>query len=90
MDTADLFFKNINFKKMFDTGNMFISDTIHKTYISVDEKGTEAAAVTAIAMAGSALPPEPCQIKFNKPFWFMIKDKNSQETLFIGKYSFAN
>jgi serpin B len=74
---------------MFDMGNMFITEAIHKTYISVDEKGTEAAAVTAIAMAGSALPPEPIDIKFNKPFYFIIRDNNSAETLFMGRYAFA-
>ena len=78
-----------DFKKMFNMGNMFITNTIHKTYISVDEKGTEAAAVTAIAMAGSALPPEPVEIKFNKPFWFVVRDNFSGETLFIGRYAFA-
>ncbi len=78
-----------DFKNMFDMGNMFITEAIHKTYISVDEKGTEAAAVTAIGMAGSALPPEPIDIKFNKPFYFIIRDNNSAETLFMGRYAYA-
>jgi serpin B len=80
-----------DFKNMFDKGgNMFVSDTIHKTYISVDEKGTEAAAVTAIGMAGSALPPEPLEVKFNKPFYFIIRDKVLGETLFVGRFAYAN
>jgi len=78
-----------DFTKMFDEGNMFISNTIHKTYINVDEEGTEAAAVTAIDMAGSALPPQPTELKFNKPFYFIIRDNTSGETLFIGKYAFG-
>lgn len=77
-----------DFKDMFDFGNMFVTDTIHKTYISVDEKGTEAAAVTAIAMAGSALPPEPVELSFNKPFYFVIRDNTSGESLFIGRYAY--
>lgn len=77
------------FEKMFDKGNMWITDVIHKTYISVDEKGTEAAAVTAIAKAGSALPPEPLELKFNKPFYFVIRDNTSGETLFMGRYAYA-
>lgn len=81
--------KNADFEKMFDKGNMWFSNTLHKTYISVDEKGTEAAAVTAIGMAGSALPPEPMELKFNKPFYFVIRDNTSGETLFMGRYSFA-
>ena len=73
------------FEKMFDSGNMFFTDTIHKTFISVDEYGTEAAAVTSIAMAGSALPPEPIEVKFNKPFYFAIRDNISGEILFVGR-----
>ena len=78
-----------DFTGMFDGGNMFITDALHKTYINVDEKGTEAAAVTAIAMAGSALPPEPIEVKYNKPFTFVIRDNDSGEILFLGEYAFA-
>lgn len=79
------FEKNAEFEKMFDTGNMFFTDTIHKTFINVDEKGTEAAAVTSLAMAGTALPPEPMELKFNKPFYFAIRDNKSGEVLFMGR-----
>ena len=78
------------FEKMFDSGNMWFTDTIHKTFINVDEKGTEAAAVTAIGMAGSSLPPEPIELKFNKPFYFAIRDNTSGEILFMGRYAFAS
>jgi len=78
-----------DFTGMFDGGNMFITDALHKTYINVDEKGTEAAAVTAIAMAGSALPPEPIEVKYNNPFTFVIRDNASGEILFLGEYAFA-
>ncbi len=78
-----------DFYKMFDNGNMWFTNTIHKTFINVDEKGTEAAAITAIAMAGSSLPPEPMELKFNKPFYFVIRDNTSGETLFMGRYAFA-
>jgi len=81
--------KNADFTKMFDKGNMWFTKTIHKTFINVDEKGTEAAAVTAIHMAGSAMPPEPIELKLNKPFYFAIRDNTSGETLFMGRYAFA-
>ena len=74
------------FEKMFDQGNMFLSDAIHKTFINVDEHGTEAAAVTALAMAGSSLPPEPVELKFDKPFCFAIRDNISGEILFMGRF----
>ena len=78
-----------DFGKMFDKGNAYLMDAVHKTYIKVDEEGTEAAAVTTAGMAGSALPPEPIEVKFNKPFTFVNKDNANGEILFIGEYSFA-
>lgn len=68
---------NAQFEGMVDNGNMFITDAIHKTYITVDEKGTEAAAVTGIGMGTTSLPPEPVEIKFDKPFTFVIRDNES-------------
>ena len=83
------FEENAEFEKMFDNGNMWIDSSVHKTYINVDEEGTEAAAVTALGMAGSAMPPEPIEVKFNKPFTFVIKDNANGEILFMGEYAFA-
>ena len=60
-----------------------------QTYISVDEKGTEAAAVTGMAMAGSSLPPEPTIMKANRPFTYLIRDNTSGEILFLGEYAFV-
>ena len=79
-DEADL-------TKMCDSGNMQVTDGIHKTYIKVDEGGTEAAAVTGMMVgATSARPPEPIEFKFDKPFSYVIKDKTSGEVLFMGEY----
>lgn len=83
------FTEDAEFSRMFDAGNMWITDTIHKTYISVDEKGTEAAAVTGMAMAGSSLPPEPTIMKANRPFTYLIRDNTSGEILFLGEYAFV-
>lgn len=85
-------FSDANFKKMFDKdANTAISNVLHKTYIDVDEEGTEAAAITAIMMAGSAMPKpeEIIEFKADKPFTFLIRDNISGETFFIGEYAFA-
>ncbi len=85
-------FSDANFKKMFDKdANTAISNVLHKTYIDVDEEGTEAAAVTAIMMAGSAMPKpeEIIEFKADRPFTFLIRDNISGETFFIGEYAFA-
>lgn len=69
---------------------LHIKDVLHKTYIDVNEKETEAAAVTAVGVGGSgSVRPEPIEIKFNKPFTFVIRDDVSGEILFMGEYAFA-
>jgi serpin B len=68
---------------------LFISQIFHKTFIAVDEKGTEAAAATAVAMlAGSALrspPPPPIEVKVDRPFVYAIQHVPSGVCLFIGR-----
>ena len=80
---------NAEFGNMFSNGNMWIDSVIHKTYINVDEEGTEAAAVTRTGMAGSVRPAEPIEVKYNKPFTFAIKDNINGEILFMGEYAFC-
>jgi serpin B len=66
---------------------LYISDVFHKTFISVDEKGTEAAAATAVAMVwASAMmrPQEPVEVKVDHPFLFAIQHRASGACLFLG------
>lgn len=67
-------------------GPLFISDVIHKTVLKVNEKGTEAAAVTAVIMDGSAaMPPEDLVILcFERPFVCGIVDLETGAPLFLG------
>jgi len=70
------------------TGNkdLFISDVIHKAFVSVDEEGTEAAAATAIGMAKESFDPSlPKEFKADHPFIFLIKDDASGTILFMGR-----
>lgn len=80
-----------DFSNMFDNVEAYISDVIHKTFIEVDENGTEAAAATVILIAKSSLPmPEEIkEFKANKPFTYFIRDEVSGEILFLGEYAFA-
>lgn len=85
-------FTNVaDFSNMFDNVGTHISDVIHKTFIEVDENGTEAAAATVILMRMSSLPmPEEIkEFKANKPFTYFIRDEVSGEILFLGEYAFA-
>jgi len=61
-----------------------ISDVIHKSFISVDEAGTEAAAATAVPMAG-AVPGGPKSVSFDRPFLFVIRDLPTKAILFVGR-----
>ena len=65
---------------------LYISDVVQKTYINVNEKGTEAAAVT-MAVAGllSMRPSKTEFITFDRPFIYAIVKDNSNEVLFAGK-----
>lgn len=65
--------------------DLFISDVIHKTYIDVNEEGTEAAAVTAI-MLGTGIV-ENSFLRLDRPFLFTITENSSKSILFIGKVS---
>jgi len=65
---------------------LMIADVLHKTYIDVNEKGTEAAAVTAVVMVDSAVEV-PLTIEFNRPFFFAIRENSSKAIIFAGKVS---
>jgi serpin B len=63
-----------------------ISEIFHKTFIAVDEKGTEAAAATATVMLGvRAVRPEPIEVKVDRPFLYAIQHVPSGACLFIGR-----
>ena len=78
------------FAPMYGADGMWIVGSLHKTYIKVDEKGTEAAAVTVIALGKGAMPTsDPIVVKFNKPFSYVIMDDATGEALFVGRYAMA-
>jgi serpin B len=67
---------------------LYISQIFHKTFIAVDEKGTEAAAATAVAMmAATALikRPPPIEVKVDRPFLYAIQHVPSGVCLFLGR-----
>jgi len=66
---------------------LYISKVVHKTYIDVNESGTEAAAVTAIVFETTSAGPGPEKIHFtvNRPFVFAITEKDTEAILFIGE-----
>jgi len=68
---------------------LVIAEVFHKGFVRVDEKGTEAAAATAVmAMrAGAMATAPPRQLKVDRPFLFLIRDNASGLVLFLGRVS---
>jgi serine protease inhibitor len=71
-----------NFSKMY-TQSVAISRAIHKTFIEVNEEGTEAAAVTAVGVGLTSLP-QTLQMTVDRPFVYVIAEKTSGVILFTG------
>lgn len=65
-----------------DSRNLFISDVKHKTFVTVNEEGTEAAAATSVGIGITSMPPS---LEINRPFVFIIHERTSGVNLFMGK-----
>ena len=73
-----------DFSGISDT-SLYISDVLHKTFIEVDERGTKAGAVTAVAVAeGAGLASDEKTIILDRPFVYMIIDDENHLPVFIG------
>jgi serpin B len=65
---------------------LFIDDVVHKAMVAVDEKGTEAAAASAVIMTAECSAAEPdVQFIADRPFLFLIRDLRSGAVLFMGR-----
>jgi serpin B len=76
-----------DFSAMTDNEGLHISAVIHKTFVDVNEEGTEAAAATAVTMETSARmePRPPVVFRADHPFLFMIRDSHTGSILFLGR-----
>ncbi len=67
---------------------LFISKVLHKAFVEVNEKGTEAAAATAVVMPRAAVVmarPFTPTFRADRPFVFLIYDKQDGNVLFLGR-----
>ena len=66
--------------------NLYVAEAIHKAYIDLNEKGTKAAAVTYFGMDKNSAYIEAKyeNIEFNKPFMYIIRDKETKDIVFAG------
>jgi len=65
---------------------LYVSEVVQKSYVDVNEQGTEAAAVTAVQVRASAVmrPLKPFEMIVDRPFFFVVLDKPTGTILFMG------
>lgn len=78
------FLPQADFSGINGVGNLNISKVIHKTFVDVNEEGTEAAAVTAVEMELTSVPADPPVFHVDRPFVFAIRETTTGAILFIG------
>ena len=86
-------FDEVMFEGVKEEENVYVDDVLQKTFIEVDENGTEAAAATAVIMnEATSIGPgmeEIKEFKADRPFIYFIRDDVTHEVLFIGEYAFT-
>lgn len=73
-----------DFSALSQPPELSITDVLHKSFIAVDEEGTEAAAATGVVMGLTAVP-QPLELTIDRPFLYLIRHTSSGELLFLGQ-----
>ncbi len=76
-----------DFSGMSESEKLMITDVLHKAYVKVDEKGTEAAAATGVVVGVTAMPmpEEPVVVRADRPFVMIIRENKTNGILFMGR-----
>ncbi len=84
-----VFSNHADFSGMVDpakTGeHLRIDDVLHKSYIAVDEEGTEAAAATAVEAVATGAARDPFTMTVDRPFYLLIRHRPTDTVLFLGR-----
>ncbi|XP_063083185.1 neuroserpin isoform X3 [Cavia porcellus] len=81
---TEIFFKNANLTTLSDNREMFFSKAIHKSFIEVNEEGSEAAAVSGMIAISRMAVLYP-QVIVDHPFFFLIRNRRTGTILFMGR-----
>jgi serpin B len=65
--------------------DLFIKEVIHKSFVEVNEEGTEAAAATGVVVGVRSAPAPPPEFRADHPFLFFIRHDATGAVLFIGR-----
>ena len=86
MEMPDAFNESqANFSGMDGAKKLAITSVIHQAFVDVNEKGTEAAAATAVIMGTRGMSPPPPTFRADHPFIFLIRHNSSGSILFMGR-----
>lgn len=87
MGMSEAFSDNANFKIIAPNDILKTDKVLHKTFIQVDEKGTEASAATVVTMVEKSVYPSDTKkvFKADHPFLFIIYDTKNRQLLFLGQ-----
>jgi serpin B len=88
--TSAFIYGTADFSGMDGTHNLFISDVIHKAFIDVAEKGTEAAAATAGVVGAGSAAPMGLVVDATRPFIYFLYDQPTGAILFMGRVQDPN
>jgi serpin B len=78
---GEAFSLSADFSNMYPGGGVWIDSVRHKSFVKVDEEGTEAAAATVVVIVQSGPP----SFRADHPFVFFIRERHSGAILFMGK-----
>jgi serpin B len=92
MGMGDAFTQGADFSGIAPERPLFISEVYHKSFVTVDEQGTEAAAAAAIVHTKGTISMPPRRVTFtaDHPFMFLIRDRKSGTILFMGRLANPN
>jgi serpin B len=85
MGMTDAFTPDADFSGMNGNQDLLIQDVVHKSFVDVNEEGTEAAAATGVVIGVTSMPISEVDMTIDHPFIFFIRDIPTGEILFIGR-----
>jgi serpin B len=86
MGIRKAFSREADFSRMSDDPEgLYLAAALHKAFVDVNERGTEATAASALVMAASRMPEKPKVFLADRPFLFLIRDRKTRLIRFIGR-----
>ena len=78
-------FDGADFSGISTTAGLVVDDVLHKTFLALDENGTEAAAATAVVIKEMSAPVDPVKMTVDQPFITAIVDRQTKTLVFLGR-----